>query len=91
MGLFLFGVFLFINGLSGYLMYLDKQKSKQNVWRIPESNLLFLCLCGGFLGTYLAMKYARHKTKHWQFHAAVIGGAFIWLIALPAFYLSLQR
>lgn len=91
MTLFFLIYFLLINGLAGYLMYLDKQKSIRKTWRIPESNLIFLCLSGGFLGTYIAMKYIRHKTKHWQFHAAVIVSAMIWLLALPAFYLYLQR
>lgn len=90
MGYFLSLYFLSINLLAWYLMYADKQKSIQNAWRIPESNLLILALSGGFLGTYLGMKYQRHKTKHWQFHTVVILSAFLWLLALPAFYLYLQ-
>lgn len=91
MGLFLVGYFVFINLLAVYLMYSDKQKSIKKEWRIPESNLLVIAICGGFLGIYLGMKYARHKTQHWQFHTVVILSAFIWMFALPAFYLYLQR
>lgn len=90
MGLFFIAYFMFINSFAMYLMYVDKQKSIKKEWRIPESNLLVLAICGGFLGTYCGMKYFRHKTQHWQFHAVVILSAFIWLLALPAFYLYLQ-
>lgn len=79
--------FVLINLLSGYLMFIDKQKAVQKAWRVPESNLLMPCLFGGFIGTFLVMKYARHKTKHWQFHATVIVSAMIWLFILPLSYL----
>ncbi len=82
---------VFINLLSAYLMYKDKQKAIQKAWREPESNLLFLCFCGGFIGTYLVMKYGRHKTKHWQFHVAVIFSTLIWMIGLPIFYWYMQN
>lgn len=76
-----------INITSGYMMYDDKRRAIQKTWRIPESQLLTLCLIGGFLGTFCMMKFARHKTQHWQFHAAVIVAAIIWLFALPLFLL----
>ncbi|WP_373766149.1 DUF1294 domain-containing protein [Glaesserella sp.] len=79
-----------INALSAYMMYSDKQKSKKKAWRVPESNLFFLCVSGGFLGTYLIMKHFKHKTKHWQFHFAVIVSAFVWLLCIPGFYWYLQ-
>ncbi|EFX91224.1 hypothetical protein HMPREF0027_1721 [Actinobacillus ureae ATCC 25976] len=86
MFIFLFIYFFIINLSSFYLMYADKQKSRNKAWRVPESNLFFLCFSGGFIGTFLAMKYIRHKTKHWQFHAAVIISGLFWVIALPACY-----
>lgn len=87
--LFLLCYFGGINLLGLYLMYLDKQKSLKKLWRIPESNLLFICACGGFIGIYLGMKYIRHKTKHWQFHFAVVASAMSWL-GLGMFYFYLQ-
>lgn len=75
--------FVAINIISAYLMYMDKRRAIQKAWRVPESNLLFLCIMGGFLGTFCVMKYARHKTQHWQFHVAVILSGLIWLIGLP--------
>lgn len=83
MALLLAGYLLFVNGISGYLMYSDKQKAIRNEWRVPESYLFFFCLVGGFIGTFLAMKYARHKTKHWQFHTVVILSSLIWVIIFP--------
>ncbi|QGM81695.1 hypothetical protein A6A10_05740 [Otariodibacter oris] len=64
-------------------MYIDKKRAVHKAFRIPESNLLFLCLSGGFFGTYIVMKYAKHKTKHWQFHLAVILSFLFWLFILP--------
>lgn len=90
MALFLISYFIFINGLSAYLMYLDKQKAIEKAWRIPEGNLLMCCFAGGFLGTYWGVKYARHKSKHWQFHTAIIVSAFLWLGVL-GFYVWIQR
>ncbi|WGE90338.1 DUF1294 domain-containing protein [Actinobacillus genomosp. 1] len=86
MAIFLSIYFLVINLISFYLMYADKQKSVNKTWRVPESNLFFLCFVGGFIGTFLAMKYIRHKTKHWQFHAAVIISGLFWIIGVPSIY-----
>lgn len=91
MAIYLAGYLLVVNFASAYLMYADKQRAIKKTWRVPESNLLFLCLAGGFLGTFCVMKYARHKTQHWQFHAAVIVSGFLWLLALPLFGYLLAR
>lgn len=80
--------FVLINLISFCFMYVDKQRAIQNQWRIPELQLLLLCLAGGFIGTFLAMKYIRHKTKHWQFHACVIFSAMCWIFAIPLGYLK---
>lgn len=85
--IFLASYFVLTNGLSLYLMILDKKKSIIKAWRIPERTLLMLTFFGGFVGTCLAMKYVRHKTKHWQFYIVTIFSAFVWLFGLPAFYL----
>ena len=80
---------LIVNIISFSVMYHDKQLAIKQDWRIPESQLLFLCLSGGFIGTFLAMKYIRHKTKHWQFHTAVIISALLWQVILVYVMLSL--
>lgn len=83
MKLFILGYLLLLNLLSWYAMYDDKRKSINGEWRTSESSLLFFCFVGGFIGIYLGMKYCRHKTKHWQFHVAVVVSTLLWLIVLP--------
>lgn len=90
MPLFWLIYFLIMNLAAFYLMYSDKQKAIQKVWRIPEATLLSFCFLGGAIGTYLGMKYFRHKTQHWYFHVAVVFSTFAWLIGLPYFYLALS-
>lgn len=68
------------------MMLRDKKLAQQKKWRIPESNLLFLCFCGGGIGTFLAMKYFRHKSKHWKFHISVLISIAVWLWLIPTFY-----
>lgn len=68
-------------------MYVDKQRAIQKCWRVPESNLYFLCASGGFIGTYLVMLWTRHKTHHWQFFAAVLLSALFWGVVLLMYYL----
>ncbi|MDD0824492.1 DUF1294 domain-containing protein [Mannheimia sp. AT1] len=89
MQLFWLIYFVSMNLIAFYVMYSDKQKAIKKEWRIPEVSLLSFCLLGGAIGTYLAMKYCRHKTQHWYFHVAVIFSTFAWLIGLPYFYLYL--
>lgn len=91
MAIFFASYLLIVNLTGAYLMYIDKQRAIKKAWRVPESNLLFLCLAGGFLGTFSVMKFARHKTQHWQFHAAVIVSALIWLIGIPLFWFLSAR
>lgn len=83
---FFFICFLVSNLVSFIFMYRDKQKAIQGEWRIPESYLLSLCVAGGFIGTFLAIKYIKHKTKHWQFHTAVVVSGLFWLLGLPTLY-----
>ncbi|OOR99895.1 hypothetical protein B0187_03565 [Haemophilus paracuniculus] len=88
MMLAIFIYLVLINLVSFCFMYVDKQRAIKNQWRIPELTLLLLCLAGGFIGTFLAMKYVRHKTKHLPFHACVIFSAILWLFAIPFGYLK---
>ena len=61
-------IYLLLINLIGFLaMFLDKQKSKKEKWRIPEKTLFLFALLGGSLGTTLGMNTFRHKTKHWYF------------------------
>lgn len=63
--------FIIINIVTFIAFTIDKLKAKTNAWRIPEAQLLGLCLIGGALGGYAAMQLVRHKTKHLKFMIGV--------------------
>ncbi|WP_044470865.1 DUF1294 domain-containing protein [Mannheimia massilioguelmaensis] len=75
-----------VNIAAYFLMRADKQRAQNKEWRIEESVFFTLCFSGGFIGIHLAMEHFRHKTKHWQFRAAVIISAVIFLIILPIIF-----
>lgn len=55
-----------------FLIYgIDKYKAKRAKWRIPESTLLWLAICGGSIGALLGMRVWRHKTRHKKFRYGV--------------------
>ena len=66
MYLFLFYITL-INLLGLTLMYIDKIKAINNEWRISENTLMLVSILGGSIGSYLGMRFFRHKTKHIKF------------------------
>lgn len=59
--------FAFINLLSFFTMYSDKERAKKRVFRIPESTLFTLAIIGGSLGSLAGMYLFRHKTRHLSF------------------------
>lgn len=64
---FLYLYLLLINAAAFVLMLVDKQKAKRNLWRIPESTLMFSAALGGSVGALAGMYSFRHKTKHPKF------------------------
>lgn len=48
-------------------MNIDKKKAIKNAYRIPEKNLLIICVLGGSLGMLTGMYKFHHKTKHNKF------------------------
>ena len=60
-----------INAFGLSLMGLDKRRSINNQWRIPEKTLFLTSIIGGSLGTWAGMYLFRHKTKHWYFVAGM--------------------
>ena len=58
---------LIINAIAFLLMLIDKQKARQNKWRISEAALMFSAILGGSIGALLGMYTFRHKTKHLKF------------------------
>ncbi|WP_251861738.1 DUF1294 domain-containing protein [Clostridium sp. Marseille-Q2269] len=71
--------FILLNLLGFLSMYIDKEKAKANKWRIKENTLLFICILGGSIGSYIGMKTFRHKTKHIKFKYGI---PFIILVQL---------
>ena len=59
--------FLIINLLSAAVCALDKKMALSEGWRVRENILFALCLLGGSVGMYLAMRLIRHKTLHKRF------------------------
>lgn len=68
-----------INLLGIIVTVADKKKAIKDKYRIPELDLWLIALLGGSLGTYIAMKIVRHKTKHKNF---MIGIPIIIIIQL---------
>lgn len=63
-----FGVFLVVNLLSFFVMFLDKVKSrKKDAERISEGMLFFMATVFGAVGVYAGMFAFRHKTQKWYF------------------------
>ena len=63
--------FIIVNIAAFMLYYIDKQKAKKHLWRIPESTLLLSAAIGGSIGAFFAMKIFRHKTKHPKFYITI--------------------
>jgi len=56
-----------VNALTILLMRIDKQKAIKKEYRIPERTFWALSILGGALGSYIGMRWFRHKTKHPSF------------------------
>jgi uncharacterized membrane protein YsdA (DUF1294 family) len=67
---------------------IDKRKAKKSRWRISESSLLLLALCGGSVGAWLGLKVWRHKTQHKKFY---IGIPVIMVVQATLFFLIIRE
>jgi uncharacterized membrane protein YsdA (DUF1294 family) len=68
---FLILYFFLINIVTFVTFGIDKNLSKHNQLRVPESTLLLLSALGGALGGFLAMYIFRHKTQKAKFFLVV--------------------
>lgn len=68
--------------LAYYFYWDDKRRAKTGEWRIPEANLHFCALIGGWPGAFIAQQKFRHKTKKlsflWVFWLIVIAHQTLW-------------
>ncbi|WP_077619028.1 DUF1294 domain-containing protein [Bacillus sinesaloumensis] len=60
-------IFVILNIYGFLLMYIDKNRARNNKWRISEKHIWIVAILGGALGATFGMKQFRHKTKHKQF------------------------
>jgi uncharacterized membrane protein YsdA (DUF1294 family)/cold shock CspA family protein len=75
--------------LVAYLMYArDKLAAIRRTWRVPESSLHLVELCGGWPGAYVAQQTMRHKTVkqpyqavYWLIVLLHVAVAALWLVA----------
>ena len=69
---------------------IDKRKAKKSRWRISESSLLLLALCGGSVGAWLGLKVWRHKTQHKKFYIGIpvimVAQATLFFLIIREFY-----
>lgn len=61
--LFLVVQFVFINIFTFLAYWKDKRAAQKGEWRIPEKDLHWLELLGGWSGALLAQKIFHHKTR----------------------------
>ena len=67
---------------------IDKRKAKKSRWRISESSLLLLALCGGSVGAWLGLQVWRHKTQHKKFY---VGIPVIMVVQATLFFLIIRE
>ena len=56
-----------MSAVAFFLYGADKRRAQNDAWRIKESVLLGVSFLGGSVGSLLAMKAFRHKTRHTYF------------------------
>ncbi|WP_152048717.1 DUF1294 domain-containing protein [Aureimonas psammosilenae] len=73
-----------INVLAFAAMVIDKRKAEHCLRRIPEATLLQLALLGGSVGTVLAGRTVRHKTRKEPFRSRLAAIIVLQVVALTA-------
>ena len=75
--------------IAAYLVYrADKRRAEAGYWRVPETHLLMLALCGGWFGAKSAQIRFRHKTRKQPFKALLNGVPVAWALILTLPMLS---
>lgn len=80
-------LYILLNIYGFFIMYADKQRAKQNKWRVSERHIWLVAVVGGALGATIGMRQFRHKTKHKQF-AILLPILSVLTIALYIYILS---
>ncbi|HEY3929278.1 MAG TPA: DUF1294 domain-containing protein, partial [Candidatus Koribacter sp.] len=79
-------VYLLGINLTTYVAFwADKERARQRLYRISESNLLLLAILGGSPAAIIAQQYLRHKTRKQPFCTILLcipgiqTGVAVWL------------
>jgi uncharacterized membrane protein YsdA (DUF1294 family)/cold shock CspA family protein len=68
------GIISVLASIVAFLAYSDdKARANRNAWRIPEANLHFIALCGGWPGALAAQHLLRHKNRKQAFQVVFWG------------------
>ena len=79
--------YLIIINILGFIVCLvDKNRAKNNKYRIPEKFLFFLSFIGGCIGFYLGMLLFRHKIRKIKFYIGIPMIIIIWSILILKLY-----
>jgi uncharacterized membrane protein YsdA (DUF1294 family) len=78
------GYALAVNLLAYAAMLVDKAKAEAGSRRIPEATLLKLAMLGGSIGTMVAQRTIRHKTRKEPFRTRLLAIVAIQMLALVA-------
>jgi len=73
-----------VNMLAYMAMVFDKARAENNARRISEATLLNLALIGGSIGTVVAQRTIRHKTRKEPFRSRLAGIVLLQVLALIA-------
>ena len=76
----------FINTVTFFVYGDDKNRAKQDKWRISENKLHTLELLGGFTGALIAQQHYRHKSKKQSYQIVFLLIVFIHIFGI--FYLA---
>jgi uncharacterized membrane protein YsdA (DUF1294 family) len=91
-GQFAVGVIAYVfavNLLAYATMAFDKAMAKNGSQRIPESTLLTLAIIGGSIGTAIAQKTIRHKTRKEPFRSRLARILLLQVLAVIAIEVGL--
>jgi uncharacterized membrane protein YsdA (DUF1294 family) len=77
--------------LAAILTLRDKRAARRGKWRARERTLLLVALFGGSAAMLIAMRLARHKTKHAKFMAGIPAIIALQVVAAAGIYLWCRR
>lgn len=91
MGRMIFLYLLAVNIITFIVFGIDKQRAKNQEWRISEATLIGLAVIGGSVGALLGMRFFRHKTKHKKFTVGIPVILMIQAVVPVIFMVALRK